>query len=95
MQSVCTFPGANLIRRKRRPPRPAQAASVNAEFEAVDTIKVWECEGCGRIDHPQPCIGVCRDRKAELVHASDYRRALERIAELEAVLARFTHEIPA
>ena len=59
----------------------------------ADIIKVWECEGCGRIDHPQPCIGVCRDRKAELVRASDFRVAEARIAALEDVVRRiaFTH----
>jgi hypothetical protein len=63
-------------------------------FEAVEVLKAWECVGCGRIDHPQPCIGVCRDRKAELVFASDYRLALERIAALEAVLQRIVHTTP-
>ena len=38
----------------------------------VDRLTVWECIGCGRIEAPQPCIGVCRDREAKLVHAEDY-----------------------
>ena len=42
---------------------------------SVERVKVWECVGCGRIDHPQPCIGICRDRKAEYVSAADYERA--------------------
>jgi hypothetical protein len=49
----------------------------------VETIKVWQCVGCGRIDHPQPCVGICRDQKAEYVNAIDYRKAealLRRIA---------------
>jgi hypothetical protein len=24
-----------------------------------ERIKVWQCIGCGRIDSPQNCIGVC------------------------------------
>ena len=60
----------------------------------VETIKVWECVGCGRIDHPQPCVGVCRDRKAELVHASDYAVAAERIEALEKVLRRIAFTTP-
>jgi hypothetical protein len=60
----------------------------------VDTIKVWECAGCGRIDHPQPCVGICTDRKAELVRASDYRAAEERVASLEAVLRRIAFTTP-
>jgi hypothetical protein len=38
----------------------------------VDRIEVWQCIGCGKIEAPQPCIGVCRDRKTELVYATDY-----------------------
>ena len=60
----------------------------------VQTIKVWECEGCGRIDHPRSCIGVCRDRKAELVYASDYASAVERIEALEKVLRRIAFTTP-
>jgi len=43
-------------------------------FDVIETIKVWECVGCGRIDHPQPCVGICQDRKAEYVRAEDYRK---------------------
>jgi hypothetical protein len=35
-------------------------------------IKVWQCVGCGRIDDPQPCIGVCRDQKVEYVRAAEH-----------------------
>ena len=42
---------------------------------SVDRVKVWQCVGCGRIDHPQPCVGICRDQKAEFVNAADYERA--------------------
>jgi hypothetical protein len=52
-------------------------------------VTVWECIGCGKIEAPQPCLGVCRDRKTELVYASDYD-ALEAHAE---VLARIAREI--
>jgi hypothetical protein len=67
---------------------------VTQALEEVETLKVWQCIGCGRIDHPQPCVGVCRDQKAELVYASDYRKALARIAELEGVLGRIVHTTP-
>ncbi|MFZ5556441.1 MAG: hypothetical protein ACOZDY_06935 [Pseudomonadota bacterium] len=40
----------------------------------------WQCIGCGRIEAPQNCIGVCQDRKAEFVRAEDYD---ETLAELE------------
>jgi|KBSSwiStaDraftv2_1062776.scaffolds.fasta_scaffold1812084_2 predicted Fe-S protein YdhL (DUF1289 family) len=67
---------------------------VSPALEPVEVLKVWQCIGCGRIDHPQPCVGVCRDQKAELVYASDYRQALERIAALEAVLHRIVRTTP-
>ena len=63
-------------------------------FEPVEPVKVWRCVGCGRIDHPQPCVGICRDEKAEIVFASDYRKALDRVAELEGVLKRIVHTTP-
>jgi hypothetical protein len=63
-------------------------------MEAVETIKVWECVGCGRIDHPQPCVGVCRDVKAEYVRAADYANALERIENLEGLLRRIAFTSP-
>lgn len=44
----------------------------------TDRFKVWQCIGCGRIEGEQPCIGICEDRPAELVYASEYEQALER-----------------
>jgi len=61
---------------------------------SVERLKVWQCNGCGRIDHPQPCVGICQDRKAELVHAADYDRAAARIAALEAMLRRIAFTTP-
>jgi hypothetical protein len=67
---------------------------MGISLDPVTPISVWECEGCGRIDHPQPCVGICRDRKAQIVFASDYLKALERIAELETVLRRIVLTTP-
>ncbi|MCW5568418.1 MAG: hypothetical protein KIS84_09335 [Dokdonella sp.] len=50
----------------------------------AERLMVWRCIGCGRIEGPQPCIGVCEDRKAELVNASDYDDALARLAAARA-----------
>jgi hypothetical protein len=60
----------------------------------IETIKVWMCVGCGRIDHPAPCVGICTDRKAELVHAADYADVLERIEALEDILRRIAFTTP-
>jgi hypothetical protein len=52
-----------------------------AEFVA------WQCIGCGRIEGPQPCIGVCQDRKVSFVFASDYAAVLSRLFEVEERIA--------
>jgi hypothetical protein len=41
---------------------------------AVETISAWQCIGCGRIEAPQTCIGVCQDRRVEFVHAVEHRQ---------------------
>jgi len=61
---------------------------------SAERIKVWQCVGCGRIDHPQPCVGICQDRKAEFVSAADYDRASTRIALLEALVRRIAFTTP-
>jgi hypothetical protein len=67
----------------------------------VDTITAWRCIGCGRLEAPQNCIGVCHDRKVELVGAWDYAEAIvqleeanERIAKLEALVVKLAHTTP-
>lgn len=42
----------------------------------TEFFNAWQCIGCGRIDGPAQCIGICQDRKVELVDASDYRKAV-------------------
>lgn len=38
----------------------------------------WWCEGCGGIDAPQPCLGICVWRPVEWVNRTVYERARER-----------------
>ena len=72
------------------------------ELPAVaETITAWQCIGCGRLEAPQTCIGVCKDRKVELVTAWDYAEAfsrledaLERIAVLEKLLSTVARTTP-
>ena len=66
-----------------------------------DTITAWQCIGCGRLEAPANCVGICQDRKVELVGAWDHAEALvaledanERIAALEALLKKFAHTTP-
>jgi hypothetical protein len=37
-----------------------------------EPIDGWQCIGCGRVDAPRPCIGVCQDKRVALVKAGDY-----------------------
>jgi hypothetical protein len=41
-----------------------------------DYVKAWQCIGCGKIEAPQICIGICQDRKVQFVYADEYERAL-------------------
>ncbi len=39
-----------------------------------------QCIGCGRIEGAQPCVGICQDRKTDLVYASDHDEVLAQLA---------------
>lgn len=54
----------------------------------TDYIQAWQCVGCGKIEAPQPCIGVCRDRRILMVGKDEHERALAETAASRAQLAR-------
>ncbi len=54
----------------------------------AEYMKAWECIGCGRLEAPQTCLGVCQDRPVNLVYASDYEQALAEAARLGERLER-------
>lgn len=64
----------------------------------TDIITAWQCIGCGRIEAPQQCIGVCQDRKVEMVDVRTHASALDaqqaRIEAAEAVLRQIAHTTP-
>lgn len=60
----------------------------------IERLKVWQCIGCGRIDHPRPCVGICQDRQAEYVLAAHYDALEARNAALEALLRRIAFTTP-
>ena len=45
-----------------------------------DYVKAWQCIGCGKIEAPQTCIGVCQDRKVLFVHAEEHEQMLAELA---------------
>jgi hypothetical protein len=71
------------------------------DLEVAEPITAWQCIGCGRLEASANCIGVCQDRKVELVSAWDYAEAvarlddaLARIAALEALVEKLAHTTP-
>ena len=60
----------------------------------TERLKAWQCIGCGKIDAPQPCIGICQDHKVELVYADEYDRLLAQIKGLEAVVRILVQTTP-
>ena len=67
----------------------------------TDYIQAWQCIGCGKIEAPQPCIGVCQDRKILMVGKDDHERALDAARDLQrqlhgvhALLAQLAWSVP-
>lgn len=61
-------------------------------------IAAWQCIGCGKIEAPQACIGVCQDRRIELVSAEEHDAALAdaqgRIKVLEPLVRQLAQATP-
>ncbi|PIQ38511.1 MAG: hypothetical protein COW59_01450 [Lysobacterales bacterium CG17_big_fil_post_rev_8_21_14_2_50_64_11] len=60
-----------------------------AEPTMLEPIIAWQCLGCGKLDAPQPCIGVCEDRKVELLPAQQYRDAIAQCDQARHALAQW------
>lgn len=72
-----------------------------AQTEDGSRITAWRCIGCGKIEAPQPCIGVCQDKKVELVDAPTYDRVQRRLEQarheseaLKALVRQLAHTVP-
>lgn len=61
----------------------------DGDHEMSERVTAWQCIGCGRIEGPQPCIGVCQDRKVEFVYASEHEKALVELARLRSQVEAF------
>lgn len=57
---------------------------------AIERRRVWECVGCGRIDDPRPCVGICRDQKVEYVLAAEHERAVDALSDVVRLIATTT-----
>ena len=60
----------------------------------IDTIDAWQCIGCGRVIAERPCIGICTDKRVELVQAADYAELAWRVEQLEAALGLIASVTP-
>jgi len=67
----------------------------------TERITAWQCIGCGRIEGPRPCIGVCEDRRTEFVYAADHDAVLAQLAaarseaeELKVLVRQIAHMKP-
>jgi hypothetical protein len=67
----------------------------------TDYVKAWQCIGCGKIEAPQTCIGVCQDRKVSFVHADEHDEVCaqleatrRRLGALEALARRLARTTP-
>lgn len=70
------------------------AASTVQAKAPVDRFDVWQCIGCGKIEGPQPCIGVCRDRRAQMIDAADYDALAAEAEALRAVVRQIATITP-
>ena len=60
----------------------------------TETVLLWQCIGCGKLERTESCVGVCTDRKVEMVYAADHADALLRIEALEELLGKIAHVTP-
>ena len=56
----------------------------------AERMKAWQCIGCGRIEDPRPCVGICQDKPAEYVLAADHDRAIEALTAVARAIAQTT-----
>ena len=59
-----------------------------------ERITAWQCVGCGRVEAPRPCVGVCADRRVELANAADLDAAQRRIETLATVVRQIAGTTP-
>jgi hypothetical protein len=62
------------------------AIEAGGATRMTDYIQAWQCIGCGKIEAPQPCIGVCKDRKVFMVGKDEHEQVLAENAALHARL---------
>lgn len=64
------------------------------EAKLPETVPVWECIGCGKLERAGACVGICQDRRVEMVYATDHADALLRIEALEEIVRKIAAITP-
>jgi hypothetical protein len=62
--------------------------SLATWIEGVEVIDGWRCIGCGRVEASRPCLGICQDRRAQLVELGALVAAIEHAERSEARIAK-------
>ena len=65
-----------------------QSSPSSPKDVLTEKLKAWECIGCGRLEGQKPCLGICQDRKVELVYAGEYERLADVLRQIAAVTPR-------
>lgn len=79
----------------RQRARAAVLMEVPAAPE-VEVIEGWGCPRCGRVDAPQPCLGICIRRPglvADIAEYREYAAEAQRLTEIDEPLAAFAHVV--
>ena len=76
----------------------ARAAVLIAVPEAPEpeVIEGWGCPRCGRVDAPQPCLGICIRRPGLVADVAEYREYADRarsLAGTDRALTAFAHVV--
>ena len=58
-----------------------------------EVMKAFQCIGCGKIDGPQNCVGVCQDRRVELVYAAEYEALQKQLDAANSVIERLSAQM--
>ena len=56
--------------------RARAALRTSAMPESGDVVTTWACDSCGRVEAPQPCIGVCIRPETPMVDATEHATVL-------------------
>lgn len=56
-------------------------------------VKAWQCIGCGKIEAPQTCVGVCQDRRVEFVYADEHEQAVSALRQRLDALEKLARQI--